>query len=105
MDSGLVGEFASDPTLVPISLPIDYWDYLGWKDTLADPRNTARQRAYAKMRGDLLQDFPYRLEPPRCAVFSTSSFLPSSPSPRRSRIRKKKLAKSKAYICSPTIRR
>ncbi|MEA2988972.1 MAG: hypothetical protein QOG83_1683 [Alphaproteobacteria bacterium] len=48
----LVGELASDPTLVPISLPIDYWDYLGWKDTLADPRNTARQRAYSKTRGD-----------------------------------------------------
>src|SRR6059036_3120371 len=48
----LVGEFASDPTLVTMSLPIDYWDYLGWKDTLADPRHTARQRAYSKVRGD-----------------------------------------------------
>src|SRR5437016_2785662 len=48
----LMGEFAADPALVPISLPIDYWDYLGWKDTLADPRNTARQKAYAKVRGD-----------------------------------------------------
>jgi hypothetical protein len=48
----LMGEFAADPAIVPISLPIDYWDYLGWKDTLADPRNTARQKAYAKVRGD-----------------------------------------------------
>jgi len=48
----LVGEFASDPTLVTMSLPIDYWDYLGWKDTLADPRNTARQRGYSKVRAD-----------------------------------------------------
>src|SRR5262245_60945479 len=48
----LLGELAADPTLVPISVPIDYWDYLGWKDTLADPRNTARQRAYAQLRGD-----------------------------------------------------
>jgi hypothetical protein len=48
----LVGELAHDPSLVSLSLPIDYWDYLGWKDTLADPRNTARQKAYSKVRGD-----------------------------------------------------
>ena len=48
----LLAQFTSDPSLVPISLPIDYWDYLGWKDTLADPRNSARQRAYSRVRGD-----------------------------------------------------
>ncbi|HEV7462533.1 MAG TPA: DUF1223 domain-containing protein, partial [Methyloceanibacter sp.] len=48
----LMGELANDPTLVSMSLPINYWDYLGWKDTLADPRNTARQRAYSKLRVD-----------------------------------------------------
>ena len=48
----LLAQFATDPSLIPISLPIDYWDYLGWKDTLADPRNTARQRAYSHARGD-----------------------------------------------------
>ncbi len=35
-----------------ISVPIDYWDYLGWKDTLANPAHSARQRAYARVRGD-----------------------------------------------------
>ena len=48
----LLGELAADPSLVALSAPIDYWDYLGWKDTLATPRNTARQRAYAQARGD-----------------------------------------------------
>ena len=38
----LFGEMVNDPSLVAISLPMDVWDYLGWKDTLADPRNTAR---------------------------------------------------------------
>src|SRR5437588_8523430 len=48
----LLAELARDPSLVAISVPIDYWDYLGWKDTLADPRNTARQKGYAQVRGD-----------------------------------------------------
>jgi len=48
----LLGQLAADPSLVALSLPIDYWDYLGWKDTLADPRNSARQRAYSHARGD-----------------------------------------------------
>jgi len=48
----LLGELAADPSLVAISDPIDYWDYLGWKDTLANPAHSARQRAYARVRGD-----------------------------------------------------
>jgi|HubBroStandDraft_6_1064221.scaffolds.fasta_scaffold323323_2 hypothetical protein len=48
----LLGELSADPTIVAISLPIDYWDYLGWKDTLASPKNSALQKAYAKSRGD-----------------------------------------------------
>ena len=48
----LLGELTSDPSLIAISVPIDYWDYLGWKDTLADPRNSARQKGYAHVRGD-----------------------------------------------------
>jgi hypothetical protein len=48
----LAGELARDPSLVVLSLPVDYWDYLGWKDTLALPGHTKRQRAYSKARGD-----------------------------------------------------
>src|SRR5882757_3940707 len=48
----LLGELSNDPSLVAMSVPIDYWDYLGWKDTLAGPHNTARQKAYAHARGD-----------------------------------------------------
>jgi hypothetical protein len=44
--------YANDPGVIALSLPVDYWDYLGWKDTLASSRNTERQRAYAKARGD-----------------------------------------------------
>ena len=48
----LLGELARDPALIAMSLPIDYWDYIGWKDTLAKPRHTTRQRFYARTRGD-----------------------------------------------------
>lgn len=48
----LLGELKNDSSLVTLSLPIDYWDYLGWKDTLANPLHTARQKAYSQMRRD-----------------------------------------------------
>ena len=48
----LLGDLAQDPSLVALSLPVDYWDYLGWKDTLALRGHTKRQRAYSKVRGD-----------------------------------------------------
>jgi len=48
----LLSELRADPSLITLSLPIDYWDYLGWKDTLAIPGHTARQRAHSHVRGD-----------------------------------------------------
>jgi hypothetical protein len=48
----IIGELAKDPSVIALSLPIDYWDYLGWKDTLADARFSARQKAYSQVRGD-----------------------------------------------------
>ena len=38
--------------LIVLSLPVDIWDYTGWKDTLARPEFTARQKHYAQSRGD-----------------------------------------------------
>jgi hypothetical protein len=48
----ILGELAKDPSIIAMSMPIDYWDYLGWKDTLADARFSARQKAYSQVRGD-----------------------------------------------------
>ena len=49
---GVLANFAQRPDVVAISLPVDIWDYLGWKDTLASDKNSERQKAYAKARGD-----------------------------------------------------
>ncbi len=48
----LVGEFSEDSSLIALTLAIDYWDYLGWRDTLAIPGHSIRQRAYSRARGD-----------------------------------------------------
>ncbi len=48
----LMGELSRDPSLVTMSLPVDYWDYLGWKDTLALHGHSIRERAYSETRGD-----------------------------------------------------
>lgn len=48
----LISEMAGKPGVFALSLPVDYWDYGGWKDTLALPAHAVRQRHYARMRGD-----------------------------------------------------
>jgi hypothetical protein len=48
----LMTELAKDPTLIVLTLPVDYWDYLGWRDTLAQSAFSYRQRAYSAIRGD-----------------------------------------------------
>lgn len=37
--------------VIALALHVDYWDYIGWKDEFADPRNANRQRAYARVAG------------------------------------------------------
>lgn len=48
----LLGKLAARKDIVGLTLPVDYWDYLGWKDTLANAAHSTRQRTYAKGRGD-----------------------------------------------------
>ena len=44
-------EYAARPDLLALAFHVDYWDYLGWRDTLASPANTARQQGYGKAFG------------------------------------------------------
>lgn len=48
----LIAEFAKEPDTIALSFAVNYWDFVGWKDTLASPVFTARQHAYAASRGD-----------------------------------------------------
>jgi hypothetical protein len=46
-----MSHLASDPNVIALALHVDYWDYIGWKDTFADPQFTKRQKAYARAIG------------------------------------------------------
>jgi hypothetical protein len=48
----LLSRIATDPSIVALTFPINYWDFIGWKDTLASPEFTARQEAYAAALGE-----------------------------------------------------
>jgi hypothetical protein len=47
-----LGTLQNQPNVISLSFSVDYWDYLGWKDTLGSPENSRRQKEYAAYRGD-----------------------------------------------------
>ena len=47
----VLDKLAEKGDVVALSYHVDYWDYLGWKDTLATRGNTDRQYDYAKAFG------------------------------------------------------
>jgi hypothetical protein len=48
----MLGELARRPGILALTFPVTYWDYLGWKDTLALAPFSERQRAYASAHGE-----------------------------------------------------
>jgi hypothetical protein len=47
----ILGDLAARDDVIALALHVDYWDYIGWADTFADPAYTKRQRAYARVAG------------------------------------------------------
>jgi len=43
----ILTELSRTQGVIPLALHVDYWDYLGWKDSFASPAYSKRQRAYA----------------------------------------------------------
>jgi hypothetical protein len=49
--NAFVASLADHPGVTALTFSVDYWDYLGWKDTFAQPEFAERQRAYDKRFG------------------------------------------------------
>lgn len=47
-----LGELSKKEDIIALTLAVDYWDYLGWKDTFGSPAHSKRQTDYARRRGD-----------------------------------------------------
>jgi len=47
----LMQKLSARDDVIALSLHVDYWDYIGWKDTFADPANSKRQNRYARAAG------------------------------------------------------
>ncbi len=48
----MLAELAERPGVIALALHVDYWNYLGWRDTFSMPANTERQRDYARTFGE-----------------------------------------------------
>jgi len=48
----LLESYTRRDDVIALSVPVDYWDRLGWRDTFASRQHTNRQQEYASARGD-----------------------------------------------------
>jgi hypothetical protein len=64
-----MAELADRDDVVALSLHVDYWDYLGWKDTFGSPEHSERQSAYGAGSGDR------KVYTPQIVVNGTAKFV------------------------------
>ncbi len=87
----VLGELAQRDDVIALAMHVDYWDYLGWKDTFAQPRFTERQFRYREQMGARVVYTPqmivhglediagYRVNP----VLQTISSIAAAPTSRQ----------------------
>ncbi|KQT82239.1 DUF1223 domain-containing protein [Aurantimonas sp. Leaf443] len=44
----LFAKLADEPGILALAYHVDYWDYIGWRDTYGSRENTDRQRGYSR---------------------------------------------------------
>ncbi len=68
----LMGTLTENTSVLGLSFSVTYWDYIGWKDTFADPENDLRQTLY---RDQMNERYVYT---PQMIVGGISHFVGSS---------------------------
>src|SRR3954470_13311811 len=46
-----MNELGKQPDVIALAYHVDYWDYIGWKDTFGMAANSERQKSYAQSWG------------------------------------------------------
>ena len=54
----MLGHLVGRDGVIALSLHVDYWDWIGWKDTFADPAFSERQLLYAAAAGSNVRYTP-----------------------------------------------
>ncbi|MGV8853478.1 MAG: DUF1223 domain-containing protein [Devosia sp.] len=67
----LLTSLAEQKDVLALAYHVDYWDYVGWKDTFGDGRYSDRQRDYAKSWGSS------RIYTPQMVINGTSAVVGS----------------------------
>lgn len=87
-----LGKLAKRDDVIALSLHVDYWDYIGWKDIFADPQYTDRQHAYARAAGKRM------VYTPQMVIAGQNLVVGTKPSEVGRLIRKHNNAPSKVAI-------
>jgi hypothetical protein len=85
-------QLAKQKGVIALSLHVDYWDYIGWKDAFASPAFTKRQRDYARAAGHR------SVYTPQLIIGGTDHVIGTKPGAVRNLVKSHAKAKSEVTI-------